>query len=97
MRFAHVEAVKSLLIPLELWSKVAKMDQKLFDTYQIQIDLRGRAEVDSVAWEELKTKKERYASEVREELGKLSAFEEMNTGLYCNIDVNQALREYGWF
>ena len=95
MRFAHIEAVKSVLIPLELWHKAALIEQKIADTYQIQTEM-GRWEADTRKWNEIWLDMTRYADEVKNEIQKLYEFEELNEGFHCSLNVNRVLNYLGW-
>ena len=96
MRIAHVEIAKGVLVPLELWSKAAKILQKYEDLYQEQIDLRGWTDINPKNWNRIKTDELRLASEVNGQLKELFAFEVRNAGMFCDMDFMPTLREYGW-
>ena len=96
MRFAHIEAVKSVLIPLELWHKAALIERKISDTYQIQTEMRGWDNIDTEKWNEIWLDMTRYANDVKKEMQKLHEFEELNEGFHCSLNVNQVLNNLGW-
>ena len=95
MKTAHVEIARSVLIPLELWSKAAKILQKNEDLYQEQI-VRGWTTISPKNWNRIKTDELRLASKVNGQLKELLAFEEENAGNFCNMDFVPTLKEYGW-
>ena len=96
MRMAHVALTKDLMDPLKRWIMADEMDRKLAEAYQIQVDLRGWASVDSAQWEKVKKDKARYDSQVREAWEGLLAFENLNKGLFCDMKIGQTLWRLGW-